>query len=115
MHLHFERIQRPSSYSDSNLSSLSWMGKVPDGLLQTNEEEGWKLNRTNYYQDGWLACGNTRGIVGVTFTTSRSRKNIAQDVPQRTNYNLRGHRSEVTLVKWNEPYQKLASCDSTGI
>ena len=22
---------------------------------------------------------------------------------------------QVTLVKWNEPYQKLASCDSTGI
>ncbi|CAG2108193.1 unnamed protein product, partial [Medioppia subpectinata] len=116
MHLHFERIQKPSSFSDSTLSSLSWMGKVPDGLLQTTEEEGWKLNRTNYYQDGWLACGNTRGIVGVTFTTSRSRKNIvAQDLPARTNYNLRGHRSEVTLVKWNEPYQKLASCDSTGI
>jgi WD40 repeat protein len=114
MHLHFERIQRPSSYSDCNLSSLTWMGKVPDGLLQ-NEDEGWKLNRTNYYQDGWLATGNVRGIVGVTFTTCRSRKNIINDLPQRTNYNLRGHRSEVTLVKWNEPYQKLASCDSTGI
>jgi len=36
-------------------------------------------------------------------------------MPQRTNYNLRGHRSEVTLVKWNEPYQKLATCDSSGI
>lgn len=23
--------------------------------------------------------------------------------------------AQVTLVKWNEPYQKLASCDSTGI
>ncbi|CAN8017526.1 unnamed protein product, partial [Ixodes persulcatus] len=22
---------------------------------------------------------------------------------------------QVTLVKWNEPYQKLASCDSSGI
>ena len=22
---------------------------------------------------------------------------------------------QVTMVKWNEPYQKLASCDSTGI
>ena len=114
MHLHFERIQKPSSYSDCNLSSLSWMGKVPDGLLQ-NDDDGWKLNRINYYQDGWLACGNVRGIVGATFTTSRTRKNVTPELPQRTNYNLRGHRSEVTLVKWNEPYQKLASCDSTGI
>ncbi|GIY02088.1 tubby-related protein 4 [Caerostris extrusa] len=32
----------------------------------------------------------------------------------RTNYNLIGHKAEVTLVKWNEPYQKLASCDNTG-
>ncbi|KFB45842.1 Tubby [Anopheles sinensis] len=76
-------------------------------------EEGWKLNRTNYYQEGWLATGNVRGIVGVTFTTSHCKKNV--DYPLRTNYNLRGHRSDVILVKWNEPYQKLASCDSSGI
>lgn len=96
------------------------------------QDEGWKLNRTNYYQEGWLATGNVRGIVGVTFTTSHCRKNM--DYPLRTNYNLRGHRSDVScvvtiqsfkapiifgqqviLVKWNEPYQKLASCDSSGI
>lgn len=99
----------------------------------TPQEEGWKLNRTNYYQEGWLATGNTRGIVGVTFSTSHCKK--AVEYPQRTNYNLRGHRSDVNfhssgqprhnhecliqfqviLVKWNEPYQKLASCDSSGI
>ncbi|XP_074604011.1 WD40 superfamily protein Tusp [Brevipalpus obovatus] len=115
MHLHFERIEKPNSYSDCNILSLSWMGKVPDGLLQTHDEEGWKLNRTNYYQDGWIALGNGRGIVGVTYTTCRCRKTDPSELPSRTNYNLRGHRSEVTLVKWNEPYQKLASCDSSGI
>lgn len=114
MHLHFERIQKPGSYSDCNITDLSWMGRVPDGLLQI-DNEGWKLNRINYYQDGWLATGNSRGIVGVTYTTCRCKKTVANDLPQRTNYNLRGHRSEVTLVKWNEPYQKLASCDSSGI
>uniref|UniRef100_A0A1B0D8K8 IFT121/TULP4 N-terminal domain-containing protein n=1 Tax=Phlebotomus papatasi TaxID=29031 RepID=A0A1B0D8K8_PHLPP len=76
-------------------------------------DEGWKLNRTNYYQEGWLATGNIRGIVGVTFSTSHCKKNM--EFPLRTNYNLRGHRAEVILVKWNEPYQKLASCDSSGI
>lgn len=58
------------------------------------QEEGWKLNRTNYYQEGWLASGNTRGIVGVTFSTSHCKKNV--EFPQRTNYNLRGHRSDVS-------------------
>uniref|UniRef100_A0A336MJ24 CSON000520 protein n=1 Tax=Culicoides sonorensis TaxID=179676 RepID=A0A336MJ24_CULSO len=76
-------------------------------------DEGWKLNRTNYYQEGWLATGNIRGIVGVTFTTSHCKKNV--EYPVRSNFNLRGHRSDVILVKWNEPYQKLASCDSSGI
>jgi hypothetical protein len=33
----------------------------------------------------------------------------------RTNFNLRGHKSEIKFVKWNEPYQKLASCDSKGV
>ncbi|KAK4881757.1 hypothetical protein RN001_005076 [Aquatica leii] len=108
MHLHFERTV--NAKSDCSILSLTWMGKVPDELP---EDDGWKLNRTNYYQEGWLATGNVRGIVGVTFTTSHCKKNV--DYPPRTNYNLRGHRSEVILVKWNEPYQKLASCDSSGI
>ncbi|KAL7727519.1 hypothetical protein ACLKA6_002137 [Drosophila palustris] len=86
---------------------------VLSSLMAIGVDEGWKLNRTNYYQEGWLATGNIRGIVGVTFTTSHCRKNM--DYPLRTNYNLRGHRSDVILVKWNEPYQKLASCDSSGI
>lgn len=62
--------------------------------LINSQDEGWKLNRTNYYQEGWLATGNVRGIVGVTFTSSHCRKNA--EVPLRTNYNLRGHRSDVS-------------------
>ncbi|KAH8021934.1 hypothetical protein HPB51_018783 [Rhipicephalus microplus] len=89
MHLHFERSW--SSRTDCSVLSLTWMGKVPDELP---EEDGWRLNRVNYYQDGWLASGNARGIVGVTFTTCHCRKTAEH--PQRTNYNLRGHRSEVS-------------------
>ncbi|GFY63405.1 tubby-related protein 4 [Trichonephila inaurata madagascariensis] len=107
MHLHFERIT--SSRTDCAILSLTWMGKVPDDLP---DEDGWKLNRVHYYQDGWLATGNARSIVGVTFTSCHNRK--IGDLPLRSNYNLRGHRAEITLVKWNEPYQKLASCDNTG-
>lgn len=65
-------------------------------VLLALQDEGWKLNRTNYYQEGWLATGNIRGIVGVTFTTSHCRKNM--DYPLRTNYNLRGHRSDVSAA-----------------
>ncbi|XP_014297582.1 tubby-related protein 4 [Microplitis demolitor] len=109
MHLHFEKNN--NAKCDCNILSLSWMGKVPDELP---EDEGWKLNRTNYYQEGWLATGNARGLVGVTFTTSHCRTRTTEN-PLRANYNLRGHQSEVILVKWNEPYQKLASCDSSGV
>ncbi|XP_029660966.1 tubby-related protein 4 isoform X1 [Formica exsecta] len=109
MHLHFEKNN--NAKCDCNILSLSWMGKVPD---ESPEDEGWKLDRTNYYQEGWLATGNARGLVGVTFTTSHCRTRTAE-LPLRANYNLRGHRSEVILVKWNEPYQKLASCDSSGV
>ncbi|KAI5732543.1 hypothetical protein M8J76_001504 [Diaphorina citri] len=104
MHLHFER--NANSKCDCNILSLSWIGK--------DDGEGWKLNRTSYYNEGWLATGNVRGIVGVTYTSSLYDC-WGFELPQRTNYNLRGHRSEVMIVKWNEPYQKLASCDASGV
>ena len=63
----------------------------------TCQDEGWKLSRTNYYQEGWLSTANVRGVVGVTYTTSFcAGSQQAQEVPARTNYNLRGHRSEVS-------------------
>lgn len=134
MHLHFEE---PSSQlrCDSVINSLSWMGRVPD---EQPEGHGWKLNRTSYYQEGWLAAGNSRSVVGVTFTSTLPHRNSnvsnwAGDgneisgslplpptpphlpLPPRTNYNLRGHRAQISLVRWNEPYQKLATCDASGI
>ncbi|XP_059166313.1 tubby-related protein 4-like [Physella acuta] len=108
MHVHFE--QNTCTRTDSNFLSLSWMGKVPEDLPE--EGGGWKLNRAQYYVEGWLASGNARGVVGVTFSTSHCHK---YDAPPRSNFNLRGHRSEVILVRWNEPYQKLATCDSRGV
>ncbi|CAG5133813.1 unnamed protein product [Candidula unifasciata] len=108
MHVHFE--QNTCTRTDSNFLSLSWMGKVPEDLPE--EGSGWKLNRAQYYVEGWLASGNARGIVGVTFSTSHCH---SYDAPPRSNFNLRGHRSEVILVRWNEPYQKLATCDSRGV
>lgn len=71
------------------------------------QDDGWKLNRTNYYQEGWLATGNIRGIVGVTFTTSHCKKNM--DYPLRTNYNLRGHRSDVSDIF--NPKENLADAN----
>ncbi|XP_070189097.1 tubby-related protein 4-like [Littorina saxatilis] len=108
MHVHFE--QNTYTRTDSNFHSLSWMGKVPDSL--PDEGGGWKLNRAQYYMEGWLASGNGKGVVGITFTTSHCQK---YEAPPRSNFNLRGHRSEVILVKWNEPYQRLATCDSRGV
>ena len=89
MHAHLEDTAK--TRSDCHIQCLSWMGKVPDTVP---EEDGWKLNRTNYYQDGWLATGNSGGIVGVTFTSANTKK--GSEGPSRTNFNLRGHRSEVS-------------------
>ncbi|RUS90890.1 hypothetical protein EGW08_001397 [Elysia chlorotica] len=108
MHVHFE--QNTCTRTDSDFLSLSWMGKVPEDLPE--EGGGWKLDRSQYYVEGWLASGNARGVVGVTFSTSHCH---GYDAPPRSNFNLRGHRSEVVLVRWNEPYQKLATCDSLGV
>lgn len=89
MHVHFE--QNNSSRTECTIHSLSWMGKVPD---VPDNNGGWKLNRNQYYMEGWLASGNAKGVVGVTFTTSHCKK---YDPPPRSNFNLRGHKSEVSL------------------
>nr|XP_006197853.1 tubby-related protein 4 [Vicugna pacos] len=96
----------PVLCSDSNILCLSWKGRVP------KSEKEKPVCRRRYYEEGWLATGNGRGVVGVTFTASHCRRD--RNTPQRINFNLRGHNSEVVLVRWNEPYQKLATCDADG-
>ncbi|KAK3931577.1 Tubby-related protein 4 [Frankliniella fusca] len=73
-------------------------------------DEGWKLNRHNYYQEGWLATGNVRGIVGVTFTSSHCKKGA--DAPLRTNYNLRGHHSQPMLIAIKHILHETGNADS---
>ncbi|KAK3769781.1 hypothetical protein RRG08_046886 [Elysia crispata] len=91
MHVHFE--QNTCTRTDSDFLSLSWMGKVPEDLPE--EGGGWKLDRSQYYVEGWLASGNARGVVGVTFSTSHCH---GYDAPPRSNFNLRGHRSDQLLA-----------------
>ncbi|XP_078261253.1 tubby-related protein 4a [Rhinoraja longicauda] len=98
--------QGPVVCSDSNILCLSWKGRVP------KSEKEKPVCRRRCYEEGWLATGNGRGVVGVTFTASRCRRERGN--PQRINFNLRGHNSEVVLVRWNEPFQKLATCDADG-
>ncbi|XP_069788287.1 tubby-related protein 4a isoform X2 [Narcine bancroftii] len=98
--------QGPVLCSDSNILCLSWKGRVP------KSEKEKPVCRRRCYEEGWLATGNGRGVVGVTFTASHCRRERSS--PQRINFNLRGHNSEVVLVRWNEPFQKLATCDADG-
>lgn len=78
----------PVLCSDSNILCLSWKGRVP------KSEKEKPVCRRRYYEEGWLATGNARGVVGVTFTSSHCRRD--RNTPQRINFNLRGHNSEVT-------------------
>eukprot|EP00095_Tigriopus_kingsejongensis_P002724 maker-scaffold1696_size30952-snap-gene-0.9 protein:Tk02724 transcript:maker-scaffold1696_size30952-snap-gene-0.9-mRNA-1 annotation:"tubby-related protein 4" len=128
MHLHWELSTNTAG--DCNVRSMSWMGRVPDEIPQVRppidslvpdslanqgpwvlQEEGWKLNRANYYQEGWLSTANLRGVVGVTYTTSHcgllgTSDESGVEPPPRTNYNLRGHLFE---------YQLMGNCNSKNI
>lgn len=80
----------PVLCSDSNILCLSWKGRVP------KSEKEKPVCRKRYYEEGWLATGNGRGVVGVTFTSCHCRRD--RPTPQRVNFNLRGHNSEVRSV-----------------
>ena len=119
MHIYFEPLERPASFTDCKIVSLSWMGRVSDAFLQSlnddQQQDDWRFNPYKYYEEGWLATGNQRGIVGVTYTSCKCPSKLNKlSMPFRTNYNLRGHRSEIKFVKWNEPFQKLATVDVNG-
>lgn len=107
--VHFER--NTNNCTDCTVLSLTWMGRISEEL--SRKADWWMLKEPAYFEDGWLATGNVRGVVGITLTTCRCQRK-SDELPTRANYNLRGHRSHVTIVKWNEPFQKLASCDSNG-
>lgn len=52
-----------------------------------------------YYKQGWLATGNSQGVVGVTFTSIPMNCEPSTDkLPLRTNYNLRNHHAKVSFL-----------------
>ena len=92
---------------------ISWLYTY-SCLFWLRQGHGWKLNRTSYYQEGWLAAGNVKSVVGVTFTSTLPHRTVPTasssvdisgaatlpphlPLPPRTNYNLRGHRAQVSV------------------
>ena len=116
---------------DSNIQSLAWMKSslnLSSSLNASNNGDNVNNNLDNSRSiassvnssersinlyDGWLATGNTNHIVGITYTSIRADDNLI--LPDRTNFNLRAHHSEICLVSWNTPYQKLATVDQRGV
>ncbi|CAF2517964.1 unnamed protein product [Rotaria sp. Silwood2] len=105
--------------TDAIIRSLSWMSYIPNSSSSLNNSGDNNNDRpislsslTNFYE-GWLATGNTNHIVSVTYTSIKSDENSL--IPDRTNFNLRAHRTDIRLVSWNIPYQKLATIDEKGV
>lgn len=101
--------------TDACIRSLSWMHLIPSASNSTDHEETPALATpsTLNLQEGWLATGNSNHIVSVTYTSMKPAEQT--NIPDRTNFNLRAHRTDVRLVSWNIPYQKLATVDSKGV
>ncbi|CAF0862827.1 unnamed protein product [Adineta steineri] len=107
--------------TDSIIQSLSWMNYIPtppsSSLNTTNDDRpilsSSSSSPSGNFHEGWLATGNANHIVSVTYTSIKSDENLI--IPDRTNFNLRAHRTEVRLVSWNIPYEKLATVDEKGV
>lgn len=57
------------------------------------------MDGRNYYKQGWLATGNSQGVVGVTFTSIPVNCGPNNErLPLRTNYNLRNHHAKVSSL-----------------
>ncbi|CAF4521749.1 unnamed protein product [Rotaria sp. Silwood1] len=106
--------------TDSIIQSLSWMSYIPNSSSSINNSDNnnnndrpISISSLMNFREGWLATGNTNHIVSVTYTSIKSDENSI--IPDRTNFNLRAHRTDLRLVSWNIPYQKLATIDEKGV
>ncbi|GFV07153.1 WD repeat-containing protein 35 [Trichonephila clavipes] len=65
---------------------------------------------------GYIACGGEGGLLKVLKLESRREitASVVNSSSLSTNQSLEGHTGNVSLVQWNEPYQKLTSCDTNG-
>lgn len=93
--------------SVGNCRGIVGVSFTSTNISQYKHYEDVEKNSIDDTLDGSLAAYSPR--VRMRFDRSRFM------LPKRTNYNLRGHRSEITFVRWNEPYQKLATCDKNGV
>lgn len=102
MYASFDR-NSPASLS-ADVLSLSWKGDS---------------------RQGWLAAGNSRKTVGVTYTELKDWEDDSAETEifseialekqgMRRNFNFREHSSEVTIVQWNKHLDKIATCDTSG-
>jgi hypothetical protein len=106
MYATFDR-NSPASLS-ADILSLSWKGDS---------------------RQGWLAAGNSRKTVGVTYTEVKDcedeswawepeqifgSESALERQGMRRNFNFREHSAEVTIVEWNKHLDKIATCDASG-
>ena len=91
MHIHFEDNK---ARADCTIQALSWMGRVPD-VAPDHDPSLPNPQSSEENEEGWLASGNARGTLGITLTATHGCTKRS-DSPTRANFNLRGHRSEVS-------------------
>ena len=85
----FAQFERRPAFCSYSIRSIDWKG-------------------TPGQTDGWLASGNAKGLVGLTYTTEEIVPTLADSqgdeeatprasLPSRTNFNLREHTTDVIL------------------
>jgi len=92
---------------------MNYIPTPSSSLNNTTDDTNHRPISSINFHDGWLATGNANHIVSVTYTSIKSDENVI--IPDRTNFNLRAHRTEVRFVSWNIPYEKLATVDEKGV
>ncbi|KAI1284858.1 WD repeat-containing protein 35 [Halotydeus destructor] len=71
------------------------------------------------HEHGFIACGGDNGLLKVIKLDSTSsdggHKSLVAPKNLSMNQNLEGHNGTVVGCLWNELYQKLTSCDDSGL
>ena len=85
-------------------------------IKKVNISKNEKLNKISTNKEtNYIAIGGTNGFVQVVDLDVSSDQKNAKGGQLSFSQSLKYHNDDITLITWNDNYDKLTKCDKSGV